>query len=384
VSKEFSILIDCTSLVVGGGIQAGLSALRFAVDEPQLRVHLACSSLFWAEVPPVVRARIASTLINSTRNRWERFRFASRVSKYERFIVPKVTFTVFGPAYWTPTRPRLQGFAVPRLIYPEIRIPIHDRFLGAPSDWVETRLKTAYLRRSKMDLFVVETATVKRRLAKHALVPESRISIIGNTVSPMFFEHSNPQVMRGPTPPYNVLVPSSYYPHKNLEFIPRVANALRSMLPDHFVFTFCIPLQSHGWARIERVTKDLQVGSHIRTIGQVPHHEFHRLYAGADVVFLPTLLECSSAVYPESFASARPLVTTDADFSRELCGNAALYCSTTDPRDAATKILVALTNLEVRERLVESGKAQLAQTYTTPELKWHKQLGLLQELGGNC
>jgi glycosyltransferase involved in cell wall biosynthesis len=226
----------------------------------------------------------------------------------------------------------------------------------------------------------VETNTVKHRLARIFPIDEQRIFVVGNTVSPFFSEGQRPQTHRAKQGELNILVPASYYPHKNLEFIPEVAQRLQPLVPHSYMFTFCLPPDSKGWRQICSKARLMGVDHSIRTVGYVPHAKFYQLYADADAVFLPTLLECSSAVYPESFTAGVPLVTTDADFSRELCGEAALYCSPTNARQAAEQLSRALNDPQTQKAMITLGRERLSTHYLTPEMKWEAQLGLLYDL----
>jgi 2-polyprenyl-3-methyl-5-hydroxy-6-metoxy-1,4-benzoquinol methylase len=378
--KPLSLLFDCSSLVVGGGIQAGLSALTFATRAQDLDIHLASSPQFWTEVPSTIRQKLASSIVGTAHKAILRLRFTSELSKYERRLRPDAVFTVFGPAYWRSTAPRLQGFALPRVIYPEVRLKDHSmRFPQISADRIAALAKKHFLSRAKDDWFVVETETVRHRLKRHVGISADRIFVIGNTYSPHFLPPVTAAPRSNPTA-FNVLVPSSYYPHKNLEFIPAVAKRMSDVHGLNVMFTFCIPRAHPGWKRVLNIARRLGVESSIRTAEHVPHTRFAALYAQSDAAFLPTLLECSTAVYPESFMAGVPVVTTDADFSRELCGEAALYCDPTDASDAAAKLASVLLDQHMRAHLIRAGADQLRNSYLAPEDKWQSQLNLLRKL----
>ena len=63
-----------------------------------------------------------------------------------------------------------------------------------------------------------------------------------------------------------------------------------------------------------------------------------KLYNQADAMFLPTLLETFSASYPEAMKMERPILTSDLDFAKDICGDAALYFNPLDSYDIANKI----------------------------------------------
>ena len=103
-------------------------------------------------------------------------------------------------------------------------------------------------------------------------------------------------------------------------------------------------------------------------------------YLIADYVFLPTLLEASSAVFPESFYFQRPLITSDLDFARELCGDAALYVDSRDAGSSAESILALFDSPAVATALVEAGTRQLHASYPTAARKFSMQIELLEQV----
>ncbi|MEG0694055.1 MAG: hypothetical protein RR444_13450, partial [Oscillospiraceae bacterium] len=102
-----------------------------------------------------------------------------------------------------------------------------------------------------------------------------------------------------------------------------------------------------------------------------------------DFVLLPTLAEASTAVYPESFISQKVLLTSDIDFARELCGNAAVFFDPLNAHDIAEKILATFKDPELQAQLIHNGLERVKNTYLTPEQKWLKQKNMLLNLIGN-
>jgi glycosyltransferase involved in cell wall biosynthesis len=77
----------------------------------------------------------------------------------------------------------------------------------------------------------------------------------------------------------------------------------------------------------------------VKTLGPVPAAACPDLYADADAVFLPTLLECFSANYPEAMVMRKPILTSDLSFATGLLGSSAIYFDPLDASDIAQKIL---------------------------------------------
>ncbi len=334
----------------------------FSLVSPQLATQLS----------PTVRQGMAAYWTVPSRNILLRRRMFRRV---ESLCAPDVTFTVFGPSYIKPRSPHLVGFAVPRLIYPESRAYANLDPVLRLRIWALDHFKKWHIRRA--DFLVVESETVRARAAKYLRFPINRILVVKNTCSPSFetaVRHSTPtQAER-----FRILVPASFYPHKNLTIVPSVAYELTHRTTVPFEFTLTLPPSSPAWSRIRREAAERGVSTHVRTVGSVPHQQFAGLYRNADAVFLPTLLECSTAVYPESMAAKVPVVTSDLDFSREACGDAALYFRPESPAEGAAVLAALIADTNLRQRLIEEGTRMLASNYPTAQQKFEAQLACIR------
>ena len=77
-------------------------------------------------------------------------------------------------------------------------------------------------------------------------------------------------------------------------------------------------------------------------------------------MFLPTLLECFSASYPEAMYMKCPILTSNLSFAHSLCGDSAIYFDPLNPKDIAEKILYLAREKEVQNSLIAKGTAQLS------------------------
>lgn len=367
------VLIDASTLMHGGGIQVALAVLANATKDPN-EWHAVLSANTARECPSHVMTSLASVRAANSTSHGRLWEARALLADAYHSCRPHVTFSVFGPAYWVPPGPHVQGFARGHMIYPETqnRLPRRQRTKLRATNAVHR-----YVIRWG-DHFIAESRTVKMRLARIAKVPHERIAVIPNTYSPAFAERlqSLPSKPRRRTK--LVAVPAAYYVHKNLEIVPEVAAHLRSLLDGPFRFVLTIPPTGHGWRRIAADASRLGVEQAVRTLGTIPHAQIARLYRLSDAVFLPTWLESSTATYPESFAAGVPLVTSDLDFARELCGDGALFVDPFDPASAAEALARVLTDEDLRDRLVQRGHATLATNYISPEEKWRRQLIALE------
>lgn len=154
---------------------------------------------------------------------------------------------------------------------------------------------------------------------------------------------------------------SRYYAHKNFELIveafkryPHLTSARRIKV----AFTMN-PQECQGARSLFDRIRKARLEQFLFTIGPVPSADLPSVYAHADGVLLPTKLESFSGNYIEGMRFERPILTTDMDFSREVCGDAALYFQNGNARDLAEKIALLAEDTSLRDRLVRDGAQQL-------------------------
>ena len=361
--------IDCMPLTVGGGVQVAIGILFGLADQ---------SRVAWtAVVPTALRPTLPDSLAGDRRIRFVRRRsIADRVCLppllrgIEQDAAPDVVFTVFGPPLLKARSPQVVGFALPHLIYerdPEMPKP---SLINRAADVVRCQsFRNA-------DHLVVETATARERVARRLGIDIGRVSVISNSRNPLLQRLPDPE---GKTRRiFSILIPSAYYWHKNLELVPKVAAALRQLQPSFdFVFRFTLSKASREWQAILADATRLGVGDRLVTLGVIRISDLAAAYRDTCVVYLPTLREISSAVYPESFFFRRPLITTDMDFARELCADAALLVEPRNPVAAASALLSLAQSPELARSLVAVGEQRLLATYPTPGEKFEMQIDLL-------
>ena len=103
-----------------------------------------------------------------------------------------------------------------------------------------------------------------------------------------------------------------------------VAELLRERHPD-FHFRFVLTIDEKDFPMVPE-----NMSSHFLFICKVGVAECPYLYEQADIMFMPILLECFTATYPEAMRMEVPIVTTDLDFAHGLCGDAACYYEATN------------------------------------------------------
>ncbi|WEI03012.1 glycosyltransferase [Acinetobacter johnsonii] len=175
---------------------------------------------------------------------------------------------------------------------------------------------------------------------------------------------------------FNYWCLSSYYPHKNLEKIIYSLVHLKERLKKHsqqFKLLFTIPKSSENWKALYQIAIKYEVENFIETIGFIDNSKFAELYLKSNAVICASLVESSTAVFPESFLAMKPLLVSDRPFAHELCENAALYFDPLNEVSIADVIWSLIIDESLQDVLVKNGQKVLLKNYPSAKQKWALQ-----------
>lgn len=352
------IIINTSNLVVGGGVQVALSFLEelkeigkdeyFVFLSPQVGGQLDLSSFpenfrfFHFEKSP---ARLT--------NRW---RVVGRMKELERSIRPEVVFSVFGPSYWRPKAPHVVGFALGWAINPA---SVAYSRLGI-KEYVRMRLINAHAKffvKRDGDFLIGETQAVKKKLVQYGWAAADKIHVVGNTCHKVFDGEGEFLPLPVLDDKFRFVTVSAMYRHKNLEILRDVVPILQeTKTPCRFYLTLPPAVFEREFSGFEEW---------VTNIGPITIQQCPSVYRQCHALFLPTLLECFSASYPEAMKSDLPILTSDLDFARAICGEAAEYFDPLDPNDIAEKIQRMINDSARQKELIQLGRERL-RNFPTP------------------
>ena len=347
------ILVNASNLKRGGGLQVGDSVCRELYKYRQHSFVVVLPSSMNATFQAIEKYPNIKVFTYDLRRNWKTFLFGRDEyldALVDTYSVESV-LTFFGPSVWIPKCTHLCGFARAQIILPES--PYYQQM--DKISLFKTRIKYgvrewAFKRCSNN--FYTENPFATKRLSKKW--PDKKIFTVTNYYNQVFDQPSNWKEKKiknfeGIT----ILTVTALYAHKNLGIAADTARLLKQCYPD-FRFRFILTISREEY----RVNLD-KVEENFVFVGKVDISECPSLYKQSDIVFQPTLLECFTASYPEAMRMERPIVTTDLEFAKVLCGNAAEYYTATDPKACAEAIYKVATNNVLRQRLVNNGNDQL-------------------------
>ena len=371
------ILVDASLCSKGGGVQVALAFINQISADSNFEIICVVSPQLNEQINTNVKKRIKHYYIEKNENIFKKLQQGRRISLIEERHNPDFVFIVFGPGYWRPKAKTLQGFALGKMLYQkELNLSFYEKLLY---------LFKAFLFKRVDSYLVVETELVKRKLSSYLNYNNDKIFVIGNSYSPKFKDNilKNDFKIKPLEGFFNFLVPGSYYPHKNLEKIVDSLFFLKNKIDSHSIkikIVFTIPSNSEDWKKLFKRAQDIKVDHLIETVGFIENAKFAELYLKNNAVICASLVESSTAVFPEAFLANRPLLVSDRPFARELCEHAAIYFDPLNEKSIANAMWSIVEDADLQETMVKNGQDILLKNYPTAEKKWFLQKQLIIDL----
>lgn len=344
------ILIDNSNLYAGGGIQVAISFLN---DLKELNLE---HEYHIIQSPNIAKqVDISNFPSNFTfydlpflehKNIFKRIRYTKKI---ENCLKPECIFTVFGPSYHKSNFPKVVGFALPYIIYPDSpffeQISIKEKIKYRLMSIVKT---FCFDRNSDALIFESDDA---RRIFEKKLTRDIKTYKVNNTLNTVFNGYKV-NVNKKDKDVFNILCLSANYPHKNLNIIPDVVEEILKIKPN-LNFRFNISANKSDFKF------DDKYNTYINFIGRVDLEDLPQLYDSMNLLFMPTLLEVFSTTYLEAMYMQLPIVASDMSFAKDICGKAALFCESTNPKDYAKKIVCIFDTPTLSKELIDYGLENL-------------------------
>ena len=371
------LIINSASTYKGGSEQVALSFIHECKAYPEHEFHVIIGEHLADRIDQsafpenfyfhVVKKRPASGLLQFIKTmRW--------FNNLERTIKPDCVIATGGHGYWRPKVPLVTGFNIPHLLYPESPyfsiMPLRKKLFWK----IKTQIELFFFKR--VDAYLVQTDDVNQRVK--SLTGNQKTFTVTNTVNGHFTSEArfSEKLPKRENDEVRLLTLSSYYPHKNLEIINKVAALLTEKGITNVKFILTLPQNIFDSIFTNGIRKQ------VYNIGPIPIEECQSLYQEIDFMFLPTLLECFSASYAEAMIMEKPILTSDLGFAHTVCKDAAVYFDPLDPEDIVTKIQQLINNPKQQEELIQKGREEVKNLNTAAE-RASKYLSICKKISAN-
>ena len=243
--------------------------------------------------------------------------------------------------------------------------------------WLVRKTKLYYFKKylKYVDLMIAQTFLMKERLEK--LYRLQHVEVVPNAVS---LDNINVQTTRDfhLGDGLKLLYLTHYYPHKNLEvFLPLAKEILARNEKIRIIITISPEQHPRALIFLQQI-EQLGLQCVIHNVGPVTMKDVPSLYAQTDGLLMPTLLESFSGTYVEAMFHGKPIYTSDLDFAKAVCADAAYYFDPFNPLQILERILESINDPEGKKLKIKKGK-QVLDGLPTWEKVFHSYLQLFKK-----
>jgi len=205
----------------------------------------------------------------------------------------------------------------------------------------------------------------------------SRIFNSGNGLNSYWFEQVSEEALEEIrnrtllTDPFLLFV-GTFEPRKNLPFLIRVFRRLLPEFPD--LKLVLVGRRGWGYEAVVESIREEGVSDQVICMHDVSDETLRGLYKMALLFVYPSLNEGFGLPLPEAMASGLPIVASPEAASRDVVGDAAIYCALDSPDQWVAAITDLMRDQERQNQLSEMGTIQ-AQSF-----KWESVAGKIQSI----
>lgn len=321
------ILFNCTVNNVGGAVQNAANFIVLArADKLNVFVFIVSLPIYellalWGEVDETVIVIDHPLFSRNVRQ---------AVAGIEAEFDPDVVYTMAGPSYLRFSSRHVLGISDGYITHASLDSFFYARFLlQGFKHFFKSKLK-GFSARFEGDFFIFQTEASRQGFCNRYFADVQKTQVVPNAIGKSFADRSGEQEVSAISAKDNmvILCPSADYPHKDLMIIERIANVV-ARNPQAYVgvslkFVVTVGKDSEFCKRIPYINS---VSRRVSVVNNGPYSYSAAscLYQSCDIVFMPSILETFSTSYLEALASRKLLLVADKQFSREICGGAAIY-----------------------------------------------------------
>jgi glycosyltransferase involved in cell wall biosynthesis len=351
------LIVNTSNLIKGGAIQAAvsfISSLNKKLDE--FEYHFILSKEIEKELN-LLKAlpKNVHVIHDSPSKRKESIK---KILSIEKSINPDLVFSFFGPSYVNFKSVEVTGFANGWVTHSTLNTFI-ETFKGFVNI-IKPMCKYVYYgyKVRKSDYWIFETETARNGFIKRLMVDRKRTFVVPNTSMPLSDQKKDSVIING-IPLYfqdiNFLTLASNYKHKNIISLLKSAQILKKKF-NFTKFKIILTIEPEEYEdNLKILVEKLNIEKNVINLGKVNIKDLDAIYSVTFASVLPSFIETFSAVYPESFTSGTPIVTSDREFAREICGNAAIYFDPSNSDSIATALATLIKSPDKRSELISMG-----------------------------
>lgn len=360
------IIVNAATLVVGGGVQVGITFIENAlIRDEHTYLFLVSKAIYDALICKFESDNRLILIEKSPAHPLNGYRSRKIIKNAVSEFKPDIVYSIGFPSYISFSTFEIGRYTNPWEINPE-PLPWHLYDNIVTKVKIKLGIKYRQFWAKKADRIETQTQAAKEGIHKRLEYPLEQIFVVPNSANNIFQENCISD-----DKPLNddliIFCLAAGYPHKNLDIIPFVAKELQDRYGISACFVVTLDEGSELLSEIYSDAKKLNVTDLIKNVGKLDLFGCLEQYSKSKIVFLPTLLEVFSATYLEAMAVGRPIITSDLSFAHDNCGDAALYFKPGDYVDAAKNIYDLVDDQKLYAEQVAKGRAKLNEYPTVSE-----------------
>jgi glycosyltransferase involved in cell wall biosynthesis len=191
-------------------------------------------------------------------------------------------------------------------------------------------------------LMVAQTEVSEKRLRR--IFSLNNTKVVPNAVSLDNLTGGDFKDFNLPKDKIKFLYLTKYYSHKNIEVFLSLARIIRQ---EKLPYIIVITISNSQHVSAKKFLQDLaneQLEEIVINVGPVSMENVPSLYQQTNALLMPTLIESFSGTYVEAMYHGKPIFTSDLDFARVICGDAAFYFDPLNPNSIFDTLRMAYSN----------------------------------------
>jgi len=218
----------------------------------------------------------------------------------------------------------------------------------------------------RADCLVAPSRFTKDEIVRCYGVPEEKIAVVQNAVSPEFLrEVSDIDLVRVKRkyelPERFLLSVGTLQPRKNLPLMLRAFATVRDRLAGFQIVLTGNRSAHHFDPEIDSTIEEVRLGSAVMFPGFIEAADLRAVYRLASGLVFPSRYEGFGIPLIEAFSAGVPVAASDILPFREVGGDAVLFFAPDDVARCAESLYTLLTNEAVREQLKRLGRERLSE-----------------------
>lgn len=296
--------------------------------------------------------------------------------KIKRKYDIKVIFTIFGAApLLSYNAYKITGCAYSNIFQPEIDIWGYLKF---PQKQIKKIIDFYRVFSLKMSNEVILETNFLKEKAILGVLKDRKVSVIEMSPSKLVTDKlSFIKPINLDKEIYNILYLSGPQPNKRIDKFLDILFYLNENSKKKYILKLTLPEESTYYKNI-LIPKiyDLKLESYVINLGTILPQNINSVINNSDAIANVALIESFSNNWVEAWASSRLLISTDADWSKASCKDAALYVDILEPKRSASLIKMVFDNHFLFNKYINSG-CELLKEMPTSEERTLKYLSLI-------